>query len=167
MDFDRPRDMQQFNPPNFNTRLCFYCGKPGHKAADCFHQFKDMRMASKGMSMNGIPPLRTTIRQTHSSMPRYAPSQRYVQTEQRFIPRPTEPRIQERQERHERQDRPQADQRSERSQDPPYDEFTDALAYMSERRAAMGREDFKNLVCNTELGVKLHECLLDFENQLN
>ena len=157
MDFER----QQFNP-QFNPRACFYCGKPGHKAADCFHQFKDMRMASKSMGMNGIPPLRNTIRQVpqHPMQPRFSP--RYVQTEQRYeqrSPRLME-RIQERPQRPQERLEQQVDVRS-------YDEFTDALAYMSERRSSMGREDFKTLVCSTELGTKLHECLLDFENQLN
>ena len=167
MDFNR----QQYNP-QFNPRSCFYCGKPGHKAADCFHQFKDMRMASKGMG--NIPPLRPIRQVPHGIMSGVSMPQqraRFIQAEPRFIERDFE--------RHDQRSDQRIDQRSDQRIDRPieartencdeknFDEFSDALAYMSERRGAMGREDFKSLLCNTAIGAKLHECLINFENQLN
>ena len=45
-------------------------------------------------------------------------------------------------------------------------EFAEALAYMSEQRCLLGREGFYNFQCETELGKKLKETLINFENNL-
>lgn len=160
--------LQDFRP----SLTCFYCNKPGHKAIDCFYKFKDSRRMST--SQRGFetypPPMR--IRSSAPLRP-FVPPIRYTQQyhqhpmQQRFIPKsPGSPSCgsqcnHEPLQQHQQQ--LQLNLPEERIED---NEYVDALCFMTNQRRELGRQGFENLQCQTDIGKRIKDLLINFENNL-
>jgi len=169
---------QDFRP----SLTCFYCNKPGHKAIDCFYKFKDSRrMSASGQRgfVEAYPPMR--IRSSVPQRP-FVPPIRYSHlqqgeftqqiNQQRFMPRspalPRSPTACGSQCNHEpMQQQQQQQQLSLPSEEGMEDnEYVEALCFMTNQRRELGRQGFENLQCQTEIGKRIKDLLINFENNL-
>jgi len=172
--FDRQYEQRPYE--NVSQLICFYCNKPGHKAIDCFYKFKDSRrMVRVSAPIQNFQQQPMRIRSVPQQIyQQRIPPIRFTQSMQRLTPRENNsqppqfhgsPHLQE-------STAPPQGRGPTQPLNLPEEsvvddnEFVDALCFMTNQRRELGREGFENLPCQTEIGQKIKNLIINFENTL-